>query len=83
MPKVINAPTADEVVSNLLLRLNTLIGECDNPDELLRLTESVAKLVTSMRNNSQFGTPLTDEEKADKLEQEIFNNALRGEVIDE
>lgn len=79
MAKIVNAPTLDEVNSNLLCRLNALIDQADG-DELLRLTEVVAKLNASWKNNDQFGRPESEEERKDREQREIFGSVLEGDV---
>lgn len=81
MSKVINAPTLDEVNSNLLIRLNELIQDADAAD-LLQITESIAKLNSSWKGNSQFGQPLSEEEKMKQQQQEMLADLLSGEVVD-
>lgn len=82
MSKTINPVTLEEVNENLLKRLNELI-ENANADEILDITDSVAKLNTSRRNSDQFSRPETAEEKTEREQRELFGNILKGEIIDE
>ena len=80
MAKCVNPVTLEEVNENLLRRLNELI-EGASADELLDITDSVAKLNASRRNNDQLGRPETPEEKIAREQREMFGTVLNGETI--
>lgn len=73
--KTVNAVTLDELNDNLIVRLNELVNNAQ-AEEILPLTEAIAKLNASRRNSDQFARPQTEEEKL-KAEQA----AVLGEVI--
>lgn len=73
--KVVNGVTLDELNDNLIARLNELV-ESASSEDILSITEAVAKLNASRRNSDQFVKPQTEEEKL-KAEQA----AVLGEVI--
>lgn len=73
--KTVNAVTLDELNDNLIERLNELVNSAQAED-ILSITEAVAKLNASRRNSDQFARPQTEEEKL-KAEQA----AVLGEVI--
>lgn len=73
--KVVNGVTLDELNDNLIARLNELVENASSED-ILSITEAVAKLNASRRNSDQFVKPQTEEEKL-KAEQA----AVLGEVI--
>ena len=78
--KTVGAVTLEEVNENLLKRLNELI-ENASADEILDITDSVAKLNTSRRNSDQFARPETPEERMEREQKEMFGNVLKGEVV--
>lgn len=80
MPRTINPITLEEVNENLLKRLNELI-EGASADEILDITDSVAKLNASRRNNDQLSRPETPEEKTEREQREMFGSVLNGEVV--
>ena len=67
--------TLDELNDNLIARLNELVDNAQAED-ILPLTEAIAKLNASRRNSDQFARPQTEEERI-KAEQA----AVLGEVI--
>lgn len=81
MAKVINGVTLEELNSNLLQRLNELVANADG-EEILKLTECIAKLNASWKSNDQFGKPETDKERMDREHADIFRQSLTGEVIE-
>lgn len=64
MPK--NKITLDDVNSKVLERLYTLTENTENPEDLLALTEAIAKLNSSFRNNAQLASQ--DETSSAQLE---------------
>lgn len=81
MSKTVNAVSLEEVNENLLKRLNELI-ENASADEILDITDSVAKLNTSRRNSDQFSRPETPEEKTEREQRETFGSVLKGEIVE-
>lgn len=73
--KTVNAVTLDELNDNLIARLNELVGNADS-EEILSITEAIAKLNASRRNSDQFTRPQTEEERV-----EAERAAVLGEVI--
>lgn len=69
----------EEVNQNLLERLNALIDEADTAEEMLKLTESIAKLNASFRNNDQFLRPETADERAERESREALAKAINGQ----
>lgn len=81
MSKTVNAVSLEEVNENLLKRLNELI-ENASADEILDITDSVAKLNASRRNSDQFARPETAEERTEREQREIFGSVLKGEIVE-
>lgn len=77
--QTINPVTLEEVNQNLLERLNVLIDEAETADEMLKLTESIAKLNSSFRNNDQFMRPETADERAERESREALAKAINGQ----
>lgn len=77
--KTLNALTLEDVNQNLLERLNALIDEAETAEEMLKLTEAIAKLNASFRNNDQFMRPETADEKAERESREALAKAINGE----
>lgn len=73
--KTLNAVTLDELNDNLIARLNELVSSAEAED-ILSLTEAIAKLNASRRNSDQFARPQTEEERI-----EAEQAAVLGEVI--
>lgn len=80
MGKTINAVTLEEVNEALLQRLLGLIKDA-SAEELLAITDSVAKLNASRKNSDQFARPETPEERTDREQKELFGEVLKGEVV--
>lgn len=76
--KTINPITLEDVNSHLLERLNTLIDEEDTPEGFLKITEAVAKLNASYRNNGQFTVPESADERAERESREALAKAING-----
>lgn len=72
----INPVTLDEVNNHLLERLNALIDDA-NGEDLLRVTEAIAKLNTSRRNSDQFTKPDTAEARAERDAVEALTIAMK------
>ncbi len=80
MGRTVNAVTLEEVNENLLKRLNELIKSA-SADEILDITDSVAKLNASRKNSDQFARPETLEERTEREQREMFGTVLKGEVV--
>ncbi len=80
MGRTVNPVTLEEVNENLLKRLNELI-ESAGPEEILAISDSVAKLNASRKNSDQFSRPETIEEKTEREQREMFGSVLNGEVV--
>lgn len=70
-------PTLSDVNERLLSRLYDVIEEA-GPEELLQITESIAKLNSSYKGNNQFGDPISQEEQLERQQQEMFKNIING-----
>lgn len=77
--KTINPVTLEELNQNLLERLNELVGQETDPEGILRLTESIAKLNASYKSNDQFARPETAEERAERESREALTRAINGD----
>lgn len=73
----VNPVTLDEVNNNLLERLNELIGNA-SADQLLAITEAVAKLNASRRNSDQFLKPESEEVKSEKERAAVLGEIING-----
>ena len=73
--KTVNAVTLDDLNDNLIVRLNELVSNA-KAEDILPLTEAIAKLNASRRNSDQFARPQTEEERI-----EAEQAAVLGEVI--
>ncbi len=78
MAKTINAPTLSEVNSHLLEKLNAMVQNASTPEEILTLTESIAKLNTSMRNNNQFEKPENEDTRSEKERAATLAEVITG-----
>lgn len=76
-----DCPDIETVNKNLLSKLNELILEATEPDQIASLTDSVAKYNTSIRNNDIFSPKESEEAKIDRQKREIFGAALKGEEV--
>ena len=70
----------DKLNAKLRNRLNDLLDDA-GPEDILQITEAIAKLNSSYKGNSQFGDPLSDEEKQEQEQREILGNILNGEEV--
>ena len=70
----------EELNAKLRDRLNNLIDDA-GPEDILQITEAIAKLNSSYKNNSQFEEPMTDEEKIEQEQKELLGDILNGEEI--
>lgn len=70
--------TIEDVNTNLLNKLNKLIETVDDKDpEMIRaLTESVAKLNTSLKGNNIFTPKETEEERKEREANEAIHAAM-------
>ena len=72
--------TLKEVNEKLLKRLNELIDDA-GAEDILQITESIAKLNSSYKGNTQFGEPLSEEERLEKEQKDLLGNILTGEEV--
>lgn len=77
--RTVNPVTLEEVNQHLLERLNALIDDENEPDGFLKITEAVAKLNASYRNNGQFTVPETADERAERESREALAKAINGD----
>ena len=70
----------EELNAKLRDRLNNLIDDA-GPEDILQITEAIAKLNSSYKGNSQFEEPMTDEEKLEKEQKDLLGNILNGEEV--
>lgn len=75
--KTVNAVTLDELNDNLIERLNELVNSAQAED-ILAITEAVAKLNASRRNSDQFARPQTEEEKLEAERAAVLGEVIRG-----
>lgn len=74
--------TLKDVNDLLLQQLYDVIGNTTEPEALLNLTESVAKLNSSFKNNDQVAEKeVSEEEKLAKEEMDMFSSCAEGEVV--
>lgn len=73
-------PTLESVNQALLRRLAKLV-EAAEPEYILDITESVAKLNASLRNNQVFSEPETEAQRAEREAREMFSG-LQEAMID-
>lgn len=53
----------------------------DGSEELLQITESIAKLNSSYKSNQQFGDRVSSEERVEREQREILGGILNGEIV--
>lgn len=75
--KTVNAVTLDELNDNLIVRLNDLVSNAQAED-ILSITEAVAKLNASRRNSDQFARPQTEEEKLKAEQAAVLGEVMNG-----
>lgn len=80
IPKQVEPVTLADLNAKLRDRLNNLIDDA-GAEDILQITEAIAKLNSSYKGNSQFGDPLSDEEKQEQEQREILGDILQGEEI--
>ena len=66
-----------EVNEKLLRRLDNLIENADT-DEILKITEAIAKLNSSYKSNNQFGEPISDEERMERERKDLLSNIMEA-----
>lgn len=74
------SPTLEEVNTHLLERLDEVIKTAD-PEGLLRVAETIAKLNASSRNNDLVAARVDEAEQQAKKEQEMFGHLKEGELL--
>lgn len=66
---------------HLIERLDQVILSTENAEDLLNLTEAVAKLNASFRNNNQLVQPETEEERQAKAVADMFGEELTEAAV--
>lgn len=69
--------TLESVNDQLLERLSILIENAE-PEQLLDLTEALAKLNASYKGNQNFTAPETDTERIQREQQDVLIEALKN-----
>lgn len=78
--KPVDDVTLAALNAKLRNRLNDLLDDA-GPEDILQITEAIAKLNSSYKGNSQFGDPMSDEEKQEQEQKELLGNILNGEEV--
>lgn len=73
--------TLNQLNAHLIERLDEVIRCTKDPEALLNLTEAVAKLNASSRNNNQLERPETEEERQAKEVANLFGAELSEAAI--
>lgn len=73
-------PTLEEVNAHLLERLDEVIQDAQ-PEDLLKIAETVAKLNASSRNNDLVAARIDEAEQQAKKEQEMFGHLSEADVV--
>lgn len=79
----IRSTSIETVNQHLLNKLDDLIESIDpksDPEMVKVLTESVAKLNTSLRGNDIFTPKETEEERRDREQREVLEGVMSGET---
>ena len=74
-------PSIEDVNRHLLAKLDDLIEACDaktDPELVKVLTESVAKLNSSLKGNDIFTPQETEEERKEREKREVLQDILKG-----
>lgn len=76
-------PTLETVNQNLLKKLNNMLGSLgeDDTQGLLDITEAVAKLNGSFRNNDKLSQPKTEVEETNSVVKAKFGSRLKEAQI--
>ena len=74
------SPTLEEVTAHLLERLDEVIQDA-NPEDLLKVAETIAKLNASSRNNDLVAARIDEAEQEEKKAMEMFGHLKEGEVL--
>lgn len=77
----VERPSIETVNTHLLTKLDELIQDIDvktNPEMVKVITESLAKLNTSLRGNDIFTPKETDEERKERESREAILDAMSG-----
>lgn len=77
--KTVNGVTLDELNDNLITKLNALVDEA-GAEDILSLTEAIAKLNASRRNSDQFAKPQTEEERLEAERAAVLGEVIGGEA---
>ena len=79
----VRSTSIETVNQHLLNKLDDLIESIDpksDPEMVKVLTESVAKLNTSLRGNDIFTPKETEEERRDREQREVLEGVMSGET---
>ena len=71
------SPSLSKVNEKLLRRLDDLI-ENAGTDDLVKITEAIAKLNSSYKSNNQFGEPISDEERMERERKDLLSNIMEA-----
>lgn len=71
------SPSLSKVNEKLLRRLDDLI-ENAGTDDLVKITEAIAKLNSSYKSNNQFGDPISDEERMERERKDLLSNIMEA-----
>lgn len=71
-----SAPTLDEVNQKLLERLDKLLDSA-GAEEILDITEAIAKLNASYKGNDNFSKPESESERMARAQQDVLLEALK------
>lgn len=76
-------PTLETVNQNLLKKLNDMLANLDteNTEGLLDITEAVAKLNGSFRNNDKLSQPALEKEQVNSVVKNKFGSRLSEAVV--
>ena len=69
------SPSLSEVNEKLLRRLDDLIEQAGT-DDLLKITEALAKLNSSYKSNNQFGDPVSDDERMERERKDLLSDIM-------
>lgn len=69
------SPSLSKVNEKLLKRLDDLI-ENANAEDLLKITEAIAKLNSSYKSNNQFGDPISDDERMERERKDLLSDIM-------
>ena len=77
--EVVGSPTLQSVNDKLLRKIDERLNNADSLEVISILSDSVAKLNSSYRNNDFFPRPETNEERKQREIQEALRGAMNGD----